>query len=375
MHQQVRNFLLQLIFCQGVRSLLAAIAGWLLAGPAMVSAQPTVSPPAKTSPRPEAVVYEAGLKGFGDPAYQRAVEALFTTFEENTGRSLDPGEKGRVGLKVYTNSGAGIATPKSLVRAVVAALVRRGFDRADLFILDLDERTLRAAGYMPPISRGGARFEGVPVYALSTGDYYDPVWFYDSPLPPRNPSPDWQRYGLTSDLAADPDAASMTSDDRKSLLPVPLLLETDFWINLPMALDNRAFGISGALANPTLWAISNHERFFVNPATAQAAAVEIAAIPELQETWAFTLMTLERFQFIGGPVFRSLYTKSEPVLWLSPDPVLLDALMVRKINVARRLAGFREISETLPLFEFAETLNLGTSEPGEGIFVPVSTDP
>src|SRR5690606_32018754 len=112
-------------------------------------------------------------------------------------------------------------------------------------------------------------------------------------------------------------------------------------------------------------------RFFRSPANAPAAVAEMSAIPELRQTWMFTLASLERYQFIGGPFFNSLYTVSEPRLWLSADPVALDTLMLKRINEWRRDGGFPVISEEIRTLEFAEVLGVGSSDDLSSRVVPV----
>jgi hypothetical protein len=301
---------------------------------------------------PSNTIWEAPLGEFSVDQYHRAVEAVLAGFEQSTGRLLVPGEKGRVGLKVYTESGPGISTPLKLVRSVVAALEHRGFERDQLFIVGLNDGRLRSAGFLPPLSLGGDTFGGIPVYILESGDFYDPQWFYDSPLPSK----------INSLLMDDEPTREVSEYERKSFLAVPLLLDVDFWINLPVYTDHPVLGINGALVNATLWNASNTLRFFRSPANAPVAVAEIAAIPELQQGWVFTMVSLERFQFIGGPIFNSLYTRTEPRLWLSQNPVILDALMRERIDAGRRVSGFRPLPREMRLLAYAEQIGLGSSD-------------
>ena len=73
-------------------------------------------------------------------------------------------------------------------------------------------------------------------------------------------------------------------------------------------------------------------------------------------------MPMERYQFIGGPVFNSLYTRSEDLLWMSVNPVILDALILGRLNQKRKEEGFRSIGKQLPILIFAENLGLGSSD-------------
>lgn len=339
----MRLLALLLIFSVGLSAAPAANSG--RSGPA----------PKGTPPEP---IWEARLPELDETSYAAKVEALIAEFERNSGRELAPGAKKKVGLKVYTDSGPGMATPVSLVKAVMAALKRRGFAHENIFLVGLNALRLRMTGYLPSLVSGSTPFAGNPVYVLESGRYYDPVWFYDSPLPQRfDPIFATPEAGGVQGVSPD----STKEQDRKSFLATPLFLDADFWINLPVYTDHPTLAINGALVNATLWNASNTARFFRSPANAPAAVAEMSAIPELRETWVFTLASLEHYQFIGGPFFNSLYTVSEPVIWLSRDPVLMDAMMRERMNALRKKNGFEPINDEIRTLEFAETLGVGST--------------
>lgn len=316
------------------------------------------------------IVWECPLNGFENEDYSVAVSKLIEVYEKQAEVELKPGERKRVGLKIYTNSGPGLATPKSLVRAVAAALEARGFDRKDVFLVDRKQSDLKNAGYLPSSSKMPQVFEGMPVYALDSGEYYDKAWFYSNNLPSREKLVQSIRNAKLS-FEADP-------DERKSFLPAPLILEAEFWINLPMVCDSAALAVNGALSNVTLWNISNNKRFFGNPANASVAVAEIAGIPELKRGWVFTLMTLQKYQYMNGPNFNSLYTKSEPRLWLSANPIALDALMFNKLNRARAAEKFPKFKAPPAYFEYTSAVGYGPANTRELKLLrvpnPVSTD-
>lgn len=310
----------------------------------------------KAADAPVQPVWEAKLASFDEAAYSAQVEALFVRFEKATGKPLKPGAKKKVGLKIYTDSGPGLATPIPLVRAVITALERRGFPQESIFLVGLNQLRLRMTGFLPSLVTNESPFKGHQIYVLESGKFYDPVWFYDSPLPSRfDPI-------LAEKSVEGIDANTTIEQDRKSFLATPLFLDADFWINLPVYTDHPTLGINGALVNATLWNASNTARFFRSPANAPAAVAEMSAIPELRQTWVFTLATLERYQFIGGPYFNSLYTTSEPYLWLSTDPVFMDSLMLDRINRLRQRGGFPNVSEEIRTLDFAEQLGVGSQQ-------------
>ena len=111
------------LFASLCLALLAAPAARATAAPATKAAAPTTA--ASTGPKP---VWETGLQNFDSAIYSREVEKLITQFEASTGKRVAPGPKKKVGLKIYTDSGEGLATPKALTLAVIEALERRGFE-------------------------------------------------------------------------------------------------------------------------------------------------------------------------------------------------------------------------------------------------------
>lgn len=336
-----------------MRSLLSktALALVLLAASAVAPAAP---------PPPLVSVWEHKLSDFSDADYRYAVEQVLQDYETATGRHLVPGAKKKVGLKIYADSGPGLATPFGLVRALIASLEKRGFEKQNIFLVGLNPLRLRLTGYLPSFSAGVLPFPGHPVYVLESGKFYDPAWFYDSPLP--------SRFDPVSNDQAVKNAAggkinTTTEEDRKSFLATPLFLDADFWINLPVYTDHPVLGINGALVNATLWNASNTFRFFKSPATAPAAVAEMAAIPELRESWALNFASLQLYQFIGGPYFNSLYTATEPRLLMTTDPVLLDSLMFERINAVRKRNGFDPVTEEdARMLDFAQQLGVGSTD-------------
>ena len=143
---------------------------------------------------------------------------------------------------------------------------------------------------------------------------------------------------------------------------MPLMHEVDFWINLPCYSDHPTLGVNGALMNATMWNASNTTRFLRSPASAPVAVAEMGAVPELRETWALNIVSLQRFQYVGGPTFNSMYTVSEPLVMLSDNPVILDSIMRERINQYRTKNGFAPLPQELKILAYSEQLGLGEKD-------------
>ena len=100
---------------------------------------------------PKEPVWEAHLKGFTEADYDTAVERLIAAYEKASGHAIAPGAKKKVGLKIYSDSGPGMATPTALVKAVIASLERRGYQNNNIFLVGLNQLRLRMTGYLPSL--------------------------------------------------------------------------------------------------------------------------------------------------------------------------------------------------------------------------------
>lgn len=307
----------------------------------------------------KSIVWEYNLSDF-EGAYSEAVSELLNEYEKISGQELVPESAKKVALKVNTRAGEGLSTPLHLVRATIKSLESRGFERQSVLIIDFSYFNLKNAGFYEEEKDGTFYFEGCPVLALNSFNYFEPDWYYDSPIPPLlKDRPYNQNYDFSfSDYEAY-EAYEEAPIFRKSFLPIPLLFEVDFWINLVVGLEDPILGVDGALANASLWNVSNHLRFLANPSTAAVAVAEILGIPELNQNLKLHLVALEEFQFIGGPSYNALYSRVEPKLWMSSDPVALDRLLLDLINRERRKNGFNELSMPNLQLSYASKIGLG----------------
>ena len=299
-------------------------------------------------------IFEIRVPEFTPIVYARAAAAFFRAYEKSTGKPIRKGEKGRVGIKVYTNSGAGLATPTELVDGVIDQLVRRGYARKDITIVDMSRRKLRESGFLPKRSeiKSGAAddYKGVQVADIESGRFFDSRWFYDNPLSPQSVR------GAASNDIYNPEL-------RKSYLPVPLFLSVDFWINLPMVTDMEGLGVCAAIGNASIWNMSNNERFLKSPANASMAAAEVCSIPELKDSNLFTILTLEKGQFVGGSVFNSRCTFRENLILMSANPVALDYIAWELINKYRSMNKFDRIEPMPALLNYCKELKIGDWDP------------
>ena len=291
-------------------------------------------------------------------SYYESVESLIVNYELNMPNRLRPKELKKVAIKINSRRGVGLSTPINLIKAVISSLENRGFDRGSILIVDYSNSDLRSLVNIDKNENNEFFYEGCPLVALDTGKYFERDWYYESSLPKLNEN---KLHYNNLDLIYN-STKNEKLEVRKSYLPIPLLFDVDFWINLAVCIDHPILGIEACLLNASLWNVSNHKRFLVNESIASLAAAEILAIPELRNKMELHFISLEAYQFIGGPNYNSMFCKSLPELYMSTDPVALDLILLNILNDAREENGFNLISSPNKLIDYSAKIGIGVNQ-------------
>ena len=108
-------------------------------------------------------------------------------------------------------------------------------------------------------------------------------------------------------------------------------------------------------------------RFLDNPFNAFKAAVEVCAIPKLAQRNVLTILSLERYQVLGGPDLDASWSRSEKRLLSSANPVSIDFTGLQKINAGRAASGIEIIHPEPPIFTGAHAgeIRLGRCRPAD----------
>jgi len=248
-----------------------------------------------------------------------------------------------VGLKLSTFGGVAFSTRHSLVNVIVDGLQRTGIPARNIILWDKNADAMRAAKFAP------AESPDKPLrLATFPREGYDPEVFYD--------------YNLAGRLAWDDYEFGKTELGTRSYYSRILTKRITKLICLPMMTDSGDAGLAGALYTMATGAVDNTRRFAGRPAYFDPAAAEISAHPVIKDKWRLTIADGLVAQYLGGPAFHPQYCWHHASLYLSADPVAVDALILEEIERMRKRAAIPAIGETASHIATAAAYGLGESE-------------
>ena len=257
----------------------------------------------------------------------------------------------RVGIKVAASGGAISGTRPEVVDAIVEGLAAAGIPPSNIIVWDRNLADLLAAGYRTDSAH----------YQLR---WVDPVKGYDRKSQVTAPVLGrliWGDSGF-GDKAGTRLADIMATGDQlssKSCYSKVLSSGVTKIINVPSLSDSFLTGINGALANMTLPNLDNWRRFTRPPAYGNPYLAEIYADAIIHDKVVLTIMDGLVMQYAGGPAPNPGFLLDHFTLFVSRDPVAVDATAARLIDEARKPSKLPSVIPMSEWLESAETIGLG----------------
>lgn len=257
----------------------------------------------------------------------------------------------RVGIKVAASGGAVSGTHPAVVKAIAAGLISAGVQPSNIIVWDRNLADLLAAGY----SRND------PLYRLrwvDTATGYDKKSQVTAPVIGRLIWGDSAFGDRTSsrmeDILAGGEQLSSTSYYAKVLSQ-----EVNKVVNVPSLTDSFLTGVNGALANMTLPNLDNWRRFTRSPDFGDPYLAEIYADAMIHDKVVLTILDALVLQYAGGPFPNPGFLTEHHTIFVSRDPVAVDATAVRLLNENRILSRLPSLDKMTLWLQSASAINLG----------------
>jgi len=249
-----------------------------------------------------------------------------------------------IGIKVYSVPGPNVGTRKAVVAAVVEGLLDAGFPNNNIIVWDRYTAHLRLAGFMELAERYGVRVEG----AVDAG--FDAKTYYDTAL-------------IGSLVYGDLEFGSKDeASGRRSHVSKLVTQGMTKIINIPPLLNHNSASTTGNLFSLALGSVDNLIRFETGPARIATAVPEIYALPALSDRVVLGITDALVAQYQGEDLSMLHYAVALNEIWMSRDPVALDALASGKLEKLRQSRGSVEIPVNWDLYKNAELLQLGVAD-------------
>jgi len=249
-----------------------------------------------------------------------------------------------VGIKVYSAPGPNSGTRPAVARAVAEGLIEAGLEKSNIIIWDRRLADLRLAGYDAVASACGVRLAG----AAHAG--YDSNVFYDNAV-----------FGslVAGDLDFDQNGAKT---GRKSYVSKLVTRQLTKIIIISPLLNHNQANLCGCLFSLSMGSVDNTLRFQSDGSRLAAAVPEIYALPALSDHVRLCMIDALIGQYQGEETSLLHYSSELNQIWLSKDPVALDALGGQELDRERQAANMRSFGSNPDLLSNASLLELGVSD-------------
>ena len=252
-----------------------------------------------------------------------------------------------VGLKIYCAPGPTSGTRPAVVSAVVRGLLAAGLPPRHIVIWDKHLADLRAAGFDELAQRYDVRLAG------SADSGYDEKVFYDKEIMGE------LGYG---DLDFDRSGAKT---GRKSYVSKLLTGDITRIITITPLLNHNLAGVTGNLYSLATGSVDNVGRFEAQAARLAEAVPEIYALPALSDHVVLSITDALIGQYQGENLSLLHYSTALNQIWISKDPVALDALAIQELDREREARKMSAGHPNAELYHNAWMLELGVDDPAK----------
>ncbi|GAB4250467.1 MAG: hypothetical protein OHK005_17400 [Candidatus Methylacidiphilales bacterium] len=284
----------------------------------------------------------------------------------------------RIGIKISTGGHGSYGSTPAILGAILEGLHRAGVPMDRVILWDRPPASMSAAGFAPGTGPGGWR-----ILSVFPGVGYDPEKFYFNEVVGQLIWGDYEFKGRGLDVAAmldvaDPKGAADRAGPRRegqlnsqisnrSYFTRILTRETDKIINVAAMTDHPDVGLYGCLASLALSSIDNYRRFLGRGIAGDPAIAEIWEHDALRGKVVLNVMDGLVAQFAGGPNFTPNYAQAAGLIFLSRDPVAIDALALARIE------QWRADRKVVPVGDLARHIS-GAASVGLGLADPTKLD-
>jgi hypothetical protein len=262
-------------------------------------------------------------------------------------RSLvSPNDK--VGIKISAAGGELFTTHRDVVNAIVDGLVAAGQSRSSIIVWDRSLGGIKEAGYVGN--------EGYQLRSIAPRDGYDPKATVSAPFLGNLI---WGDLDYLGGKGETPILGDDTNTSSVSHIAGIVTQEVTKIINVPVLSNSERNGIAGCLYNVTLPNIDNWRRFGIPPDYGASSIPEIYSDPRIGGKVVLNIMDGLLAEYAGGPLSQPNYSVQFDTLYASKDPVAIDAVVARRIELWRKKAKFPSIVRTAAHVSVAAQMGLG----------------
>jgi uncharacterized protein (DUF362 family) len=259
----------------------------------------------------------------------------------------------RIGIKISAAGGELFTTHHDVVNAIVDGLAAAGHPRSSIIVWDRSLGGIKEAGYRPGI-------DGYQLKAIAPREGYNPKAVLSAPLIGKLI---WGDFDFLGDARKMPILSDTENTSNVSHFSNIVSTEVSKIINVPVMSISETNGIAGCIYNMTIPNIDNWRRFAQGSRFGAESLAEIYANPLIAKKVVLNLMDGLIAQYAGGPQSQPNYALHHATLYVSRDPVALDAIALKRLEEWRARASLPAMGPLAAYVGSATQLGLGNSAP------------